>query len=70
MFVLQLHSISCLPTMSILFCATYCALSRYDKRYVLYLFLMQMVNAVTPVAAALLPRMVIDELTGLGRVNC
>ena len=28
MFVWQLHSISCLLTMSILFCATYCTLSR------------------------------------------
>lgn len=27
MFVWQLHSISCLLTMSILFCATYCTLS-------------------------------------------
>lgn len=27
MFVSQLHSISCLLTMSILFCATYCTLS-------------------------------------------
>ena len=29
MFVWQLHSISCLLTMSILFCATYCTLSDY-----------------------------------------
>ena len=28
MFVLQLYSISCLNTMSIPFCATYCTLSR------------------------------------------
>ena len=30
MFVYQLHSISCLNTMSILFCATYCTLSKED----------------------------------------
>ena len=29
MFVLQLHSISCLPTMSIPFCATYCTVSYF-----------------------------------------
>ena len=42
---------------------------KYDRRYVVYLFLNQLVNAVTPIAAALLPRMVIDELTGLGRMG-
>ena len=31
MFVLQLHSISCLPTMSIPFCATYCTLSKLTE---------------------------------------
>ena len=31
MFVLQLYSISCLNTMSIPFCATYCTLSDYER---------------------------------------
>ena len=41
---------------------------KYDKKYVLWLFLLQLVNAVTPLSAALLPKMVIDELTGLQRM--
>lgn len=42
---------------------------KYDKKYVLYLFLEQIANALTPVAAALLPKLVIDELTGLKRAE-
>lgn len=41
---------------------------KYDKKYVLWLFLLQLVNAVTPLSAALLPKMVIDELTGFKRM--
>ncbi len=42
---------------------------KYDKRYAVYLFLNQLVNTVTPIAAAILPRVVIDELTGSGRIT-
>ena len=42
---------------------------KYDKRYIVWLFLLQLVGAITPIVAALLPRMVIDELTGMRRVG-
>ena len=42
---------------------------KYDKKYVLWLFLQQLVAAGTPIATALLPKMVIDELTGSSRVD-
>lgn len=42
---------------------------KYDKKYILWLFLLQVVHAVTPLASALLPKMVIDELSGLGRIR-
>lgn len=42
---------------------------KYDKKYILWLFLLQLVNAITPLACALLPKMVIDELSGLGRIQ-
>ena len=42
---------------------------KYDKRYIVWLFLLQLVGAITPLAAALLPRMVIDELTGMRRIG-
>lgn len=40
---------------------------KYDKKYVIWLFLLQLVSAVTPIASALLPKMVIDELMALRR---
>ena len=42
---------------------------KYDKKYVLWLFLLQIVTAITPIAAALLPKVVIDELTGMQRLE-
>ena len=42
---------------------------KYDKKYIVWLFLLQIVTAITPIAAALLPKMVIDELTGMRRMN-
>ena len=41
---------------------------KYDKKYVIWLLLLQLVSAVTPVISALLPKLVIDELTGLRRI--
>ena len=40
---------------------------KYDKKYVIWLFLLQLVSAATPIASALLPKMVIDELMALRR---
>ena len=40
---------------------------KYDKKYIIWLFLLQIVTAITPIASALLPKMVIDELTGQQR---
>lgn len=42
---------------------------KYDKRYILWLILLQLVTAVTPIAAALLPKLVIDELAGARRIG-
>ena len=42
---------------------------KYDKKYIVWLFLLQIVTAVTPIASALLPKMVIDELTGMQRIQ-
>ena len=42
---------------------------KYDKKYVLWLFLLQIVTAITPIASAFLPKMVIDELTGMQRME-
>jgi ABC-type multidrug transport system fused ATPase/permease subunit len=42
---------------------------RYDKKYVIWLVLYQLVNSMIPVVAALLPKLVIDELTGAQRVE-
>ncbi|MGN0754722.1 MAG: ABC transporter ATP-binding protein [Aristaeellaceae bacterium] len=42
---------------------------KYDKKYILWLFLLQIVTAITPIASALLPKMVIDELTGMQRIE-
>lgn len=41
---------------------------KYDKKYVIWLVLYQLVNSMIPVAAALMPKLVIDELTGAQRV--
>lgn len=41
---------------------------KYDRRYVLWLILLQLVAAATPIAAALLPKLVIDELVGAQRI--
>ncbi len=41
---------------------------KYDKRYVLWLILLQLVMASAPIAAALLPKLVMDELAGAGRM--
>ena len=42
---------------------------KYDKKYVIWLVLYQLVNSMIPVVAALLPKLVIDELTGAQRVE-
>jgi len=42
---------------------------KYDKKYVIWLVLHQLVNSMIPVVAALLPKLVIDELTGAQRVD-
>lgn len=42
---------------------------KYDKKYVIWLMLYQLVNSMIPVVSALLPKMVIDELTGAQRVE-
>lgn len=42
---------------------------KYDKVYILWLFLLQIITAISPIAAALLPKMVIDELAGLQRME-
>lgn len=42
---------------------------KYDKKYILYLFMNQAATALTPIAAALLPKMVIDELAGSRRME-
>lgn len=43
---------------------------KYDKKYIIWLFMLQVVTAITPITSALLPKMVIDELTGQKRVEC
>ena len=42
---------------------------KYDKKYVIWLVLYQLVNSMIPVVSALLPKLVIDELTGAQRVE-
>ncbi len=42
---------------------------KYDRRYVLWLFLQQLTGAMLPVGAALLPKYVIDELAGQARIG-
>ena len=42
---------------------------QYDKLYVLEKVLYQLVSAFTPLAAALLPKLIIDELMGAGRAE-
>lgn len=42
---------------------------KYDKRYVIWMVLQQIVNAMIPVAGVLLPKMVIDELMGAKRME-
>ena len=42
---------------------------KYDKKYVLWLVLYQLVNSMIPVVSALLPKLVIDELTGAQRIE-
>lgn len=42
---------------------------KYDKKYVVWLFLLQIVKSISPIAGALLPKLVIDELTGMQRVS-
>ncbi|MGI6174280.1 MAG: ABC transporter ATP-binding protein [Christensenellales bacterium] len=42
---------------------------KHDKKYILWLFLLQIVHAITPISSALLIKLVIDELSGLGRVG-
>lgn len=42
---------------------------KYDKKYIIWLFMLQVVTAITPITSALLPKMVIDELTGQKRVE-
>lgn len=41
---------------------------KHDAKYILWLFLNQLVQSLIPVSAALLPKLVLDELTGAGRV--
>lgn len=43
---------------------------KYDKKYVLWLFLLQAVTAIKPIAAALMPKMIIDEMMQLRRPDC
>ena len=42
---------------------------KQDKRYILWNILYQLVNAPLPVVAALLPKLIIDELMGRGRMS-
>lgn len=42
---------------------------KYDKKYVIWLVLYQLVNSLIPVVSALLPKLVIDELTGAKRLD-
>ena len=42
---------------------------KYDKKYVLWLVMYQLVNSMIPVVGALLPKLVIDELTSAQRVE-
>lgn len=42
---------------------------KYDKKYVIWLVLYQLVNSMIPVVSALLPKLVIDEMTGAQRVE-
>jgi len=42
---------------------------KYDKRYVLWRILYQIVNSLIPLARILIPRYIIDELMGAGRIG-
>ena len=42
---------------------------KYDKKYVIWVFLYQIVNSMIPVVGALMPKFVIDELMGEKRIN-
>ncbi len=42
---------------------------KYDKKYIIWLVLYQLVNSMIPVVSALLPKLVIDELSGAQRVG-
>ena len=42
---------------------------KYDKKYVIWAFLYQIVNSMIPVVGALMPKFVIDELMGAKRIN-
>ncbi len=42
---------------------------KHDEKYILWLFLLQIVHAITPISSALLIKLVIDELSELGRVG-
>lgn len=41
---------------------------KHDKKYVFWLFALQITQSITPIAAALLPKMVIDELGSAERI--
>ena len=42
---------------------------KYDKKYVIWVFLYQIVNSMIPVVGALMPKFVIDELMGQQRIE-
>lgn len=42
---------------------------KFDKLYVIWRFLLQLVNSITPLAAAMMPKVMIDELMGEGRMG-
>ena len=42
---------------------------KYDKKYVIWVFLYQIVNSMIPVVGALMPKFVIDELMGKQRIE-
>ena len=42
---------------------------KYDKKYVIWVFLYQIVNSMIPVVGALMPKFVIDELMGEKRIE-
>ena len=42
---------------------------KYDKKYVLWMVFSELLSALTPIAAALMPKFIIDELMGAKRVE-